>query len=211
MIGLIILGLMTVYLLVSILITRKAVSWAKAHNRKPWLWAGLAAFVMYNLVFWDFLPTLVVHKYYCETKAGFWIYKTPEQWLKENPELKAESLKPSGKEFDVMPSEVWYPGTPNALIATKINSRVAKAFGQEVIESVLPIWKEKEYFIDTVTNKKLAELVDFSSGYGNPMTTGGLLGFKAWLQKDGCNVADTSRVHITNYLKELVSLGEKNH
>lgn len=26
-----------------------------------------------------------MHKYYCLSQAGFWVYKTPEQWVKENP------------------------------------------------------------------------------------------------------------------------------
>lgn len=208
MIGLMMLIVFVAYLLASVWGTRKAAGWAKSKNKKPCLWGGLAAFMMYSLVFWDLIPTLVMHKYYCSTQAGFTIYKTPEQWVKENPELTTESLKPLGENFDAMPAEVWYPGTPNALIATKINSRVARAFGHEDVESVLPIRKRKEFFIDTVTNKNLAELVDFSSGYGNPMTTGGLLGFKAWLQKDGCNVVGTSRVHIDNYLKKLMNLEE---
>lgn len=80
MIGLMVLGFFAVYLLVSIWVTSKAASWAKANNRKPWLWGGLAAFMMYNLVFWDLIPTLVMHKHYCDTQAGFWVYKTPEQW-----------------------------------------------------------------------------------------------------------------------------------
>lgn len=97
MIGLMVLMFFAVYLLVSIFVTRKVASWATANNRKPWLWGGLAAFVMYNLVFWDLIPTLVMHKYYCATQAGFWVYKTPEQWMKENPEVMgtlARSLEP---------------------------------------------------------------------------------------------------------------------
>lgn len=85
MMGLMILGAFVVYLLVSIWVTKKTASWAKANNKKPWLWGGLAAFVMYNLVFWDWIPTLAMHKYYCATQAGFWVYKTPEQWKAENP------------------------------------------------------------------------------------------------------------------------------
>ncbi|MDI1309457.1 MAG: hypothetical protein PSV17_08480 [Methylotenera sp.] len=84
MMGLMVLMFFAVYLWVSIFITKKAASWAKTNNKKPWLWGGLAAFVMYNLVFWDLIPTLVMHKYYCETQAGFWVYKTPEQWKKEH-------------------------------------------------------------------------------------------------------------------------------
>lgn len=84
MMGLMVLGALVVYLLISIWVTKTATSWAAANNKKPWLWGGLAAFVMYNLVFWDLIPTLVMHKYYCDTQAGFWVYKTPEQWKAEH-------------------------------------------------------------------------------------------------------------------------------
>ena len=97
MMGLMVLMFFGFYLLVSVFVTSKAASWAKANNKKPWLWGGLAAFVMYNLVFWDLIPTLIVHKHYCDTQAGFWVYKTPEQWVKENPELTKEDLKSYGE------------------------------------------------------------------------------------------------------------------
>ena len=52
---------------------------------------------MYNLMFWGLIPTLAMHKYYCATHAGFWVYKTPEQWMKQNPDLKPEDLKTYGE------------------------------------------------------------------------------------------------------------------
>ena len=98
MMGLMVLGFFAVYLALSVWAITAASGWAKANNKKPWLWGSLAAFVMYNLVFWDLIPTLIAHKYYCETQAGFWVYKTPEQWVKENPgemETFKQSLSPT--------------------------------------------------------------------------------------------------------------------
>ncbi len=46
---------------------------------------------MYNLVFWDLIPTKLLHKYYCATEAGILVYKTPGQWITENPGV-AETL-----------------------------------------------------------------------------------------------------------------------
>ena len=71
MMGLMVLGFFAVYLALSVWAVKAASGWAKANNKKPWLWGGLAAFVMYNLVFWDLIPTLIAHKYYCSTQAGF--------------------------------------------------------------------------------------------------------------------------------------------
>ncbi len=85
MLGLVIIAFIVAYLAVSGLVVWLAARWARKHKRRPWVWGGLAALVMYNLVFWDWIPTIAMHKYYCATQAGFWVYKTPEQWARENP------------------------------------------------------------------------------------------------------------------------------
>ena len=54
-------------------------------EKSGWKWPLGVAVLLYLAVFWDHIPTVLVHKYYCETEAGFWVYKTPEQWKKENP------------------------------------------------------------------------------------------------------------------------------
>lgn len=93
MLGLVVLLFIGAYLLVSVLVVWLAARWARKHNRRAWVWGGLAAFAMYNLVFWDWIPTVAMHKYYCATEAGFWVYKTPEQWTNENPGV-LETLEP---------------------------------------------------------------------------------------------------------------------
>ncbi len=45
----------------------------------------IPALVMYSIVFWDWLPTVAVHQYYCAKESGFWVYKTLDQWKAENP------------------------------------------------------------------------------------------------------------------------------
>ncbi|MEQ1531676.1 MAG: hypothetical protein ABL925_20380, partial [Methylococcales bacterium] len=88
MIFLAILFFFGIYLLITYSVIKVTADWARENKRRAWLWGGLAAFVMYNLVFWDWLPTVAAHKYYCATEAGFWVYKTPEQWKAENPKLE---------------------------------------------------------------------------------------------------------------------------
>jgi hypothetical protein len=86
MIALIYLVFFALYGLVSFLVIRKAYGFARVRYKKGWVGGWLAALVMYNLVFWDWIPVYVMHKHYCSTEAGFWVYKSPEQWIKENPE-----------------------------------------------------------------------------------------------------------------------------
>jgi hypothetical protein len=84
--GLLFLGFFAVYFLCSFLVIKATVSWAKKRGRSAWRWGLLATFLMYNLMFWDWIPSVVLQSYYCKTEAGFWVYKSPEQWAAENPE-----------------------------------------------------------------------------------------------------------------------------
>src|SRR5690606_18973713 len=56
-------------------------------KKKSFSIAATFFLIMYLIPFWDLIPTLIMHKYYCSTQAGFWIYKTPEEWISENPDM----------------------------------------------------------------------------------------------------------------------------
>ena len=88
MIGPLVLVVGAIYLALMLLATGAAYRWAanKGPSRPTRIIAAAVGFLfVYLPVFWDHIPTLVMHKYYCETEAGFWIYKTLEQWKLENP------------------------------------------------------------------------------------------------------------------------------
>lgn len=163
MMGLVILGVLVVYLIVSIWVTKKAVSWAKANNKKPWVWGGLAAFVMYNLVFWDLIPTLVMHKYYCDTQTGFWVYKTPEQWMRENPRMKegvgSQEQITADRKVDKL--ENGFRETVSVNQRTKIKYIFT-------VVSAIPIFdlsKHEEALLDSSKNFVLAKRVFFAAGH----------------------------------------------
>ncbi|HSI22052.1 MAG TPA: hypothetical protein VK959_03410 [Methylophilaceae bacterium] len=206
-----VIGFFALYLLISVFVVGGVVGWAKRNNRRKWFWGGITAFLLYNLIFWDFVPTLLAHKYYCETEAGFWVYKTPEQW-KSSLGGKAENLIPFGKTIEQMPLVVINPGTDSAIGVRKVNERVYKAFDIREIDNIFPIQKQTTYFADFDGKEKLAELIDFSSGYGNPMTTGGILGFKSWLSRDGCDsaVMYQEKSKYEQYLNNLIALGAEH-
>nr|WP_321467019.1 hypothetical protein [uncultured Desulfobulbus sp.] len=85
MIGLMYLMFFIAYLLVSLAVVASVVIWAKRRGRNSIVWGIGAVLIMYNLVFWDWIPSIIQHEYYCRTQAGFWIYKTLDQWKEENP------------------------------------------------------------------------------------------------------------------------------
>lgn len=173
MLGLVVLLFVGAYLLVSALAVWLAARWAKKRGRRGWMWGGVAAFFMYNLVFWDWIPTVVMHKYYCATKAGLWVYKTPEQWAKENPGV-LETLKP-------YPNPQWGSVKINNSSADKFNDRFGKLDRREKNIGGLLIQRKETSIIDLVTQEVLTRRVDFLAG---PRAAGAV--WKTWLVKDSC-------------------------
>lgn len=84
--------------------------------------------IMYMIPFWDFIPTLVMHKHYCEAEAGLTVYKTLEEWVKENP----------GALKNLEPYQDHVPLTLPIGKGTKMNDRFGSIY-QEVVVSSLPI------------------------------------------------------------------------
>ena len=191
MIGLMVLLFFAVYLAISIAVT---ITVAVRVKRHPWLWGGLAAFVMYNLVFWDWIPTLVMHKYYCDTQAGFWVYKTPEQWKKENPGV-AETMVPT-------------KDAPTNKLGYILNQRFTWAIKQENFP--LSLVRRTEEVIDMQTNASMARYVDFKTGYGGF----GLGGdgtwrvLKFWLADEYCYPDKWNDNTIGNFAMKFKRIGE---
>lgn len=177
MIGLIILIVGIVYLALLIWATRFAYRWAKAKglSKRKCLLAGAGGFlVIYLPVFWDFIPTVVVHQYYCKTEAGFWVYKTPEQWGKENPGA-FDSLSPYASTKIIT--------TPAGRIDQR-NDRFGNSFSIRKV-GLLPVSRITSSVIDTQKQDEVATYVDFGRGYAK-FSVGGPMSWKFWLHADSC-------------------------
>ena len=70
---------------------------ARKVSTHRYIW-GLLVFLIYNgpLIYYVVIPG-VVKQVLCSTDAGFWLYKTPEQWIAENPGV-AETLISDGEQ-----------------------------------------------------------------------------------------------------------------
>lgn len=175
MLGLVILFIFGVYLAISVFVTRYVMAWARESGRRPWLWGCIGGFAMYSLVFWDLIPTLIMHKYYCSTEAGFWPYKTFEQWELENPGVAAtfnSRIKPSEAEQMVIPipegtDRFWY------------NVRFYR--DKRRIEKLGTIVEIEQRFVDAEANAVVARSIDFARGL--PPSTLALGGTPAEIRK----------------------------
>jgi hypothetical protein len=110
---------------------------------------------MYHLVFWDFIPTLIVYKYYCSTKAGFWVYKTPEQWKAENPGV-AETLTWQEKSISFEePAGAWGELLNERLIEKNLKKEIA----------ILPIAIFERSIVDLKTDVIVVKRISVGTGY----------------------------------------------
>jgi hypothetical protein len=200
--GLVIVGALALYLLIAIAVVIGAVKYAKQNGKSAKRWGWSAALVMYLIPFWDWIPTVAVQQYYCSKEAGFWVYKTLDQWKKENPGvaemLVASKGSPSTRQGDMTNY------TDTYFLNQRLNW-VIKKNGP----LLLNLWRWEKHVIDTKTNDVLVRYIDFSTG-------GGFVGgppreLKFWLQSDHCNGGQENMYSMDSLVGNMSQLlkGEK--
>lgn len=194
MIGPIVFGAALLYLLISIVVVRWAIRYARDNSRSAKRWGWGAALVMYLIPFWDWLPTVATHQFYCARDAGFWIYKTPKQWRVENPgvmeTLVANKGYPSSREGDMA----------NYTTTNFLNSRfnlVVKHRGPLFLHR----WLREDTLIDRKTNEMLARYVDFSTSQERRQA--GWSGWKFWLDSRHCSGGRDNAINSGNWINQF--------
>ena len=198
MLGLAFLFVFIIYLLISLGVIAYAVRKAKERGIDGWKWGVPAAFVMYLIVFWDHIPTLIAHKYYCDKEAGFFVYKTLEEWKEENPGV-AETLTYQ---------EISNSEKHGNNYVYHLNERFDWLIDNETL--FLTVKRSNNKLIDVLKDEVLAEYTDFSSGYGTPMTGyGGWGKIKMWLMNNSCEKDVRSRKKFYEFEASAEKLGEE--
>lgn len=178
MIGPVILAAALLYLLAFIAAVTWARRYAKKHGKSAARWGWSAALGMYLLVFWDWIPTVAVHQYYCAKDAGFWVYKTPEQWKKENPGVM-ETLV--ANRAPVLLSHV---GDQDGWTDVEMLNQRVKIVSRRGGPLLLHRWRWEGEWVDSKNNEVLARYVDFYTSYERRQA--GWSGWKFWLATDHC-------------------------
>jgi len=187
MIGLMYLLALLLYLALSIAVVVAIGRWAKRSGKKRWAWMSGAGVVMYLLVFWDLVPTIVMHRYLCSTYAGMTIHKTPEAWLAENRDRPKEPLK-DVKEL--------FPGLHD-LANTTTDGRFA--YGSESKwYSPLLVFTRRTSLVDRVSGETLLEQRSVKSGDPEPNSFGSWRRHFPWLELPLCRPADIEFVATFN-------------
>lgn len=172
MTGLVVIPAVLLYLLLSIVVVYLAIRYARKSGRSAKRWGWGAVLVMYLIPFWDWLPTVATHHYYCAKDAGFWVYKTVDQWKAENPGV-ANRLH-----FKLQASRTGY-GELYVL-----NERFAVEVHRKKAISFLPTTITEERLVDVGNGNVLAKAVRVGSNV-NPAADG-LRGYKFWLGSKPC-------------------------
>ena len=199
MIGLMLLGAFGLYVVVSIIVVTITYRTAKRNGASPTRArraAGVATLVMYLLLFWDWVPTVVAKQYYCRTQGGFYLYKTLEQWKQENPGV-AETL--------VAPTRV-QSVTEGKTTKYFLNQRFVWQIRERDLP-ILPVTIREEQLLDQRTGESLARLVEVGTGHGNPNVSGEWQGGKVWLRQGPCDGTGRARREFANLEVAAKKLG----
>jgi len=152
-----------------------ATAYAAKHGRSKWRW-GIGAFlIVYLPIFWDWIPTVAMHKYYCEKEAGFWVYKTLDQWKAENPGVM-EGL--------VYNKAMPYVQTPNG-VETTLNQRFIYVHSYEG-PFLFNRWRIETEIRDRKNGEVIAREIGFSTSQERRQA--GWSGWKFWLDSERCSI-----------------------
>lgn len=187
--GLLVLVVLVVYLALSVYVVMRSVSYAQRRFGRGWVGGILSGLVMYNLVFWDAIPTRYTHHHLCTTEAGLKVYQTPEEWAKENPERYQQALAAAGRKLSRRSGD-----SPEAIHSwVEYTLGFEREFYHQFERSyAFNTGVSRERVIDKFTGKVLFETLDFHSSAGrNSLAVGAnsFADYKFWTVTGNCKRA----------------------
>ena len=196
MLGLIVVTGFILYFWLLYWVTRRAYLWAiqRGHTKLRSAMVGFFGFLLIYLpIFWDFLPLLVMKKYYCAKDGGFTLYQTPEQWISENPDKARNAFFYKG----VPPRDKYgFQASGNYFV-----NRVSTS-------TVIDGWLDKyEYeFIDVEKNKAMFIRRSYLSRRGFSVSEVSLERYKFWLNMSHCENENSLE---SKYINAFDAIGVK--
>lgn len=178
MFGLVVFGLLGTYLLLLVAAPVWAYRYAAKKglpHKQRWLWAAGGFLLVYLPVFWDWIPTVVTHRYYCAKEAGFWVYKTLEQWKVENPGVMETLL------YNKKLPHVQTPYGSGMVLNERFLYQI-RYEGPYLINR----WRNEAAIVDRKNGEVIAREIDFSTSHERRQS--GWSGWKFWLDSERCGV-----------------------
>jgi hypothetical protein len=168
-----------VFLYFALLIAAPIIGYQLARRRgwspgKCWSAASVGFLLIFMPMFWDWLPTLWLHSYYCDRYSGVVVNKTPGQWIGSNPAI-ADQLRPITPPLQVGLGENYY---------RQLNQRIRLEIRHS--ERLLSLREERDRLVDTGTGEVLAEFVDFTTGQSGS-SVDRFRDLKVWMRRESCD------------------------
>lgn len=173
------------YIPFSVWVVRRAIRYAHENGKSAKRWGWGTAFVMYSIVFWDWIPTVALHQFYCLKDSGFWVYKTLDQWKAENPGVM-ETLVANKKAVIIQ----------NAYV---LNQRFNWVVEQEPFFPLNHMMRNEQQVVDSQTGDVLARYVDFSTSHERRQAGWPSSGWKLWLRSDHCIGGGRNQDKLRNF------------
>jgi hypothetical protein len=183
-----------------------AVVFAARTGRSKWRWAMGGFLLVYLPIFWDWIPTVAMHQYYCATEAGFWVYKTLDQWKAENPGVAEALVANEGAPFKSgrFDDEHGYGEKRTYFLNDRFNWIVI----QQDISSLLPFIRTEQQVLDVKKNEVLARYVDFGTGNSVEKTIGPPGPLKFWLSNQHCRGGAMNDGRLYHFFSAAKHIGE---
>lgn len=195
-IGLIVFGGLIIYLIITTILTLIGIKFAKKKGKPGWKGGLLVAVIMYMLLFWDFIPFHIAHKYYCATEGGFTINKPLDQWKQENPGVVETLIHKRSSDYTKKGNKERY----------QLNQRFV--WDIYTTQHLLGIRKKDNRIVDAETSEVIAQYIDFSSGQ-NQLEPDDFRDIKFWIFKKSCEPdnGQLSRGKFYNFENRVFQLG----
>ena len=177
MIGLGYILLFWLYFVIARAVVRATVNWAKQHKKNTTVWGGIAAFAMFNVIFWDLIPVYGLHSYKCATEGGLTVYKTLGEWKKENPGVAKILIPNTSGSTEIGNTRRYHMNQ-----RFDWNTTISQVWGI--------VFKEDERIVDTQTGEILAKHIEFKTSMKNPFVSPAsqLRDYKIWLGIKSCGL-----------------------
>lgn len=192
------LGLLALHVAVGAAIATFFIRLARSHGRSGWKVSIPIVAGTYLLVFWDVVPTAVVHSYLCRTEAGVSILKPADIWAVEHKdEVNAIARPKTAGNFRLEDGHSAYWLTSRHYIEFMV-----------VPTSILPVRIHHDNVVDATTGEVLLQKRWIASGYRREASSRATWSeFKAWVGLEDCSKRTSE---FQREVKRYEELGDKS-
>jgi len=192
-------GLLGLYLVLVATLTTLAWRAAKRRGVAGWKWGLPTLIVLYLLVFWDHVPTLLLHEYECRTRGGIEIFMSPEDLANKSASFTTPGWRISSKEASEL---------RDGPAVDQREARIASVKHVWTVSNLVPVIGISVSLLDRSDEAMLARFTYFLAGHRITQDQLTQATWKLWLHRGSC---DSDLAPIMRLRREyIVAIGGKH-